>query len=73
MVGEGANVTVGTPVVSGGKVEAKVLTQAKDRKVDVVKFNRRQNYKRMHGHRQPFTLIEITGISGAPAAAASEE
>jgi large subunit ribosomal protein L21 len=75
MVGEGDNVKIGTPLVSGGKVEAKVLTQAKDKKVDVIKFKRRQNYLRMHGHRQLFTLVEITGITSGPKkrAAAVEE
>ena len=57
-------IKVGAPLVSGGKVEAKVLAQAKDKKVDVIKFRRRQNYRRTRGHRQPFTLVEITGISG---------
>jgi len=71
MVGEGENVQVGTPLVSGGSVKAKVLSQAKDKKVDVIKFKRRQNYKRMHSHRQPFTLVEITGITGATAAASA--
>ncbi len=65
LVGEGESVTIGTPLVSGGKVKAKVLLQAKDKKVDVIKFHRRQNYRRTHGHRQHFTLVEITGISGA--------
>jgi len=64
MVGEGGSVQVGTPLVSGGKVEARVLAQAKDRKIEVVKFRRRQNYRRTKGHRQPYTLVEITGISG---------
>jgi large subunit ribosomal protein L21 len=66
LVGEGDNVKIGTPLVSGGKVKAKVLTQGKDRKIDVIKFRRRQNYRRTHGHRQPITLVEITGITGAP-------
>ena len=75
LVGEGDNLKVGTPLVSGGKVKGKVLAQAKDKKVDVIKFRRRQNYRRTHGHRQPFTLVEITGITGAPRkkAAAAEE
>ena len=76
VIGEGDNLKIGTPLVSGGKVKAKVLAQAKDKKVDVIKFRRRQNYRRTHGHRQPFTLVEITGITGAPrkkAAAAEEE
>jgi large subunit ribosomal protein L21 len=66
LVGEGDAVKVGTPVVSGSKVKAKVLVQAKDKKVDVIKFRRRQNYRRTYGHRQHFSLVEITGItSGA--------
>ena len=64
LVGEGSGVTVGTPLVSGGKVEAKVLAQGKDKKVDVIKFRRRQNYRRTHGHRQEYSFVEITGITG---------
>lgn len=67
LIGEGDKLEVGRPFVSGGKVEAKVLAQGKHRKIDVVKFKRRQNYKRLGGHRQAFTEVEITGISGAPA------
>ena len=75
LVGEGEGVKVGTPLVSGSKVKGKVLVQAKDKKVDVIKFRRRQNYRRTHGHRQHFTLVEITGFTGAPRkkAAAAEE
>jgi len=76
MVGEGEAVKVGTPFVSGSKVKGKVIVQAKDKKIDVIKFRRRQNYRRTYGHRQWFTLVEITGITGAPrkrAAAAAEE
>ena len=74
LVGEGDSVKIGAPLVAGSKVKAKVLIQAKDKKVDVIKFKRRQNYRRTHGHRQHFTLVEITGITGAPrkAAAAKE-
>jgi len=67
LVGEGENVTIGTPLVSGGKVQAKVVVQAREKKVDVIKFRRRQNYLRTHGHRQHFTLVEITGINGGTA------
>jgi large subunit ribosomal protein L21 len=67
LVGEGEGVNVGTPLVSGGKVEGKVVLQARSKKVDVIKFRRRQNYRRTHGHRQHFTLVEITGISGGAA------
>ena len=67
LVGEGDAVKVGTPLLSGSKVKAKVLVQARDKKIDVIKFHRRQNYRRTHGHRQHFSLIEITGITGGSA------
>jgi large subunit ribosomal protein L21 len=66
LVGNGASVKIGNPLVAGGKVQATVLTQAKAKKIEVIKFKRRQNYYRNRGHRQHFTLLEITGIaSGA--------
>ena len=75
LVGEGDAVKVGAPLVSGSKVKAKVLVQAKDKKIDVIKFRRRQNYRRTYGHRQHFSLVEITGITGGSAKkkAAAEE
>ena len=67
LVGEGDAVKVGAPLVSGSKVKAKVLVQAKDKKIDVIKFRRRQNYRRTYGHRQHFSLVEITSITGGAA------
>jgi large subunit ribosomal protein L21 len=63
LVGEGEDVRVGTPFVEGSKVEATVQSQGRSRKVDVIKFKRRKNYKRAHGHRQAYTEIRVTGIS----------
>jgi large subunit ribosomal protein L21 len=63
LVGEGESVKVGAPLVAGSKVKATVLVQAKDKKIRIVKFRRRQNYRRTKGHRQHFTLVEITGIT----------
>ena len=63
MVGEGASVKIGNPLVAGSKVQALVLNHAKDKKIEVIKFKRRQNYRRNRGHRQGFTLLEITGIA----------
>ena len=65
LVGEGAQVTVGAPLVSGGKVEAKVVSQGREDKITIIKFRRRKHYKRVMGHRQPFTEVEITAINGA--------
>jgi large subunit ribosomal protein L21 len=65
LVGEGSDVQVGAPLVEGGKVEAKVTAQGRGKKVEVIKFKRRKNYKRQQGHRQHYTEVEITSISGA--------
>jgi large subunit ribosomal protein L21 len=64
LVGEGSDVKVGSPLVEGTTVSAKVLRQSKSGKVSVTKFRRRQNYLRQHTHRQWFTEVEITGITG---------
>lgn len=65
LVGGGSDVKVGAPLVEGGKVAAKVTAQGRGKKIDVIKFKRRKNYKRQHGHRQHFTEVEITSISAA--------
>lgn len=64
MVGNGADVKVGKPLVEGAKVVATVESQYKGRKIDVIKFKRRQGYRRTLGHRQPMTKIRVTGIEG---------
>jgi large subunit ribosomal protein L21 len=63
LVGEGENVTVGTPVVSGAKVTGKILSHGRDKKVIVFKMRRRTNYRRKQGHRQHFTELEVTEVS----------
>ena len=62
MVGKGGDVEIGTPFLANAIVEAKVLEEGKDKKIEVIKFKRRKNYKRTFGHRQCYTLVEITGI-----------
>ena len=64
LVGEGKDIKVGTPLVDGTAVKATVVRQGRTGKVSVTKFRRRQNYLRQHTHRQHFTEVEITGISG---------
>ena len=64
LVGEGKDIKVGTPLVDGTAVNATVVRQGRTGKVSVTKFRRRQNYLRQHTHRQQFTEVEITGISG---------
>jgi large subunit ribosomal protein L21 len=71
LVGEGADVQLGSPVLAGGRVEAKVTSQGRGKKIVVLKFRRRTNYKRVKGHRQHYTEVEITSITAtAPKKAA---
>lgn len=62
LVGEGSDVKLGSPFVAGSKVQGKVTAQGRGRKIRVIKFKRRKDYKREHGHRQHYTEVEITGI-----------
>lgn len=64
MVGAGADVKIGAPYVDGGSVSAEVLQHGRHDKIRIVKFRRRKHYKRETGHRQWFTEVKITGISG---------
>jgi large subunit ribosomal protein L21 len=63
MVADGENVAVGTPVLDGRVVEAKVLNQGRADKIRVFKMKRRKGYRRTQGHRQSFTELEITSIN----------
>ena len=54
---------VGAPFVDGAKVEAKVLAQGKAKKVVVYKYKSKKNERKKNGHRQPYTLVEISGIN----------
>ena len=63
MVSDGAKTTVGTPRVSGAKVAAQVVDQARGEKIVILKFKRRQRYRRTLGHRQEITVLRVTEIS----------
>ena len=64
MIGDTDKVTVGTPVVGGGKVTAKVIAHGRGKKIEIVKFHRRKHYQKRTGHRQDYTEVEITDIAG---------
>ncbi|CAA0124001.1 50S ribosomal protein L21 [BD1-7 clade bacterium] len=63
MVGEGADVKIGAPIVEGAKVTAEVVSHGRHKKVNIIKFKRRKHHMKRAGHRQWFTEIKITGIS----------
>ena len=60
---DGENVTVGTPVVEGAKVDASVVKNGKGKKVIVFKYKPKKGYRRKQGHRQPYTKVTIGKIS----------
>jgi large subunit ribosomal protein L21 len=64
LVADGDNLRMGRPLVTGASVQAKVLAQGRHDKVRIFKLRRRKHYQKHQGHRQNFTEIEITGITG---------
>lgn len=64
LVSDGQAVKIGAPYVAGGKVTAEVVGQGRHEKVTIIKFRRRKHHMKRMGHRQWFTEIKITGISG---------
>lgn len=70
MVADGDDVTIGSPLVAGAKVNATVLSHGKGDKVMIFKFHRRKHYRKTQGHRQSYTEIQIDDINGKSAARA---
>ena len=65
LVSEEGKVQVGNPYVKGVKVEGKVVSHGKGKKIIVFKMKAKKNYRRKQGHRQPYTKVEITSIKTA--------
>lgn len=64
MVANGDDIKIGTPVLEGGKVTATVKAHGRGEKVRIIKFRRRKHHMKTQGHRQDYTELEITGITG---------
>lgn len=64
LIADGDDIKVGTPRIEGGKVEARVRSHGRGKKLEIVKFRRRKHHEKRTGHRQDFTELEITGITG---------
>ena len=60
--GDDKNIEIGSPTVSGAKVEADLVENGKNRTVLIFKKRRRQNSRRKNGHRQQYSLIRINKI-----------
>ena len=65
LVSDDKKVEVGAPYVKGVKVEGKVLANGKAKKILVYKYKAKKNERKLQGHRQPYTKVEITSIKTA--------
>jgi len=63
VVADGDALKMGTPLVAGATVKAKVLKHGRGDKVHIFKMRRRKHYRKSQGHRQNYTEIEILGIA----------
>ena len=63
IIGEGADIQVGTPVVDGASVQATVVSNHRAKKEIAFKFKRRKGYHKTKGYRRALTKIEINSIA----------
>lgn len=59
------DVKVGTPYLDGITVEGKVVENGKGKKIIVFKYKAKKDSKSKQGHRQPYTMVEITKLAGS--------
>ena len=71
LVSDDKKVQIGNPYVKGVKVEGKVVSHGKGKKIIVFKMKPKKNERKKQGHRQPYTKVEITAIK-MPAAKAEK-
>ena len=63
LIADGDALRIGTPMLPGAQVKARVLAHGRGDKVRIFKLNRRKHYRRTKGHRQNYTEIEILAIA----------
>ena len=73
LVSEDGKVQVGNPYVKGVKVEGKVVSHGKHKKIIVFKMKAKKNERKKQGHRQPYTKVEITSIKTAASKAETKK
>mgnify|MGYP001616165108 CR=1 FL=1 len=62
MVDDGKDTTIGTPYITGAKVESEIVEIGRSRKVLVMKYKQKSRYLKRNGHRQPFFKVKILNI-----------
>ena len=64
LLGEGDSIKLGKPYLAGAKVTSTIQSHGRSPKVTIVKFRHRKHYIRQGTHRQAYTEVKVTGISG---------
>ena len=64
MIANGDDVKIGPPILDGSKVTATVKSHGRGDKIRIIKFRRRKHHMKTQGHRQDYTELEITSITG---------
>ena len=62
VLGEGADINVGAPYIDGAKVFGSVVENGKGQKVIIFKYKSKKDYRKKQGHRQPYTMVNITCV-----------
>jgi len=62
MTSDGTDVALGAPLLEGAEVIGQIVEQDKTKKVLVFKYKRRKRFRKMQGHRQPYTAVKINTI-----------
>ena len=63
VIGDDGSVNIGKPSVAGASVSGTIIKSGKSKKIIVYKMHAKKNYRRKHGHRQPYTKVQIESIS----------
>ena len=69
---DGKNKMVGTPIVDGVKIDGKIISHGRERKVVVFKFKRRKGYQKKNTHRQEYSILEVGKVGKAKKVAKKE-
>ena len=72
MLNDGSEVLVGAPYLNEKKVFGSVVENGKAQKVIIFKYKSKKDYRKKQGHRQPYTMVEITSLTGEAKAPAKK-
>ena len=69
---DGKNKTVGTPTLTGAKIDSEIISHGRDRKVVVFKFKRRKGYQKKNTHRQEYSILKVGKLGKVKKTAAAK-